>query len=584
MATYTVTNSNDSGEGSLRAAIDKANMTAGVADEINFMGVTQPIMLTSGELIIEDSLTIQGMGIIISGNNQSRIFDIDDLNDNTTLTVVIDGLTIQDGSEFEGGGIFNAEKTTLIDSTIRQNVSINDNGDQGVGGGIINDALGTLTIQNSTISGNSALSGGGIYNSGQLTILNSTLSGNRGTEKGGGIYNYGSATIINNTIADNSASSGGGIYNNSSRTLNLKNSIVTRNGDDLVNGGPITPDNIVGNVDNLNLSPSLADNGGPTLTYALLSGSRAINAGSNTDVPAGITTDQRGAGFARIVNDIVDIGAFEFSGTNPPRPPEIDAAQYGASYPDLIQAYGASDNYLQALTEHYFTHGMAEGRSLDLFDENRYVASNTDLINAPEIVNPTTRLVIADGAAEHYIKYGYNEPRSLNRFHSDQYIASYGDLIDSFGYNLAQGTIHYIQSGFNEGRSADNFDEYRYLAGYDDLLNFYHTDAVGATEQYIRFGYKPPEQRNPLAFKSDIYIASYGDLIEAVRGTPDYADKLAFAGLHYVTHGRDEGREKERFNPASYLSNNPDVAADPFYGTAPTRHYIEHGYFEGRMI
>jgi hypothetical protein len=52
----------------------------------------------------------------------------------------------------------------------------------------------------------------------------------------------------------------------------------------------------------------LADNGGPVLTHALLSGSPAINRGINPD---GLATDQRGAGYARIVGNFADIGAYE---------------------------------------------------------------------------------------------------------------------------------------------------------------------------------------------------------------------------------------------------------------------------------
>ena len=55
------------------------------------------------------------------------------------------------------------------------------------------------------------------------------------------------------------------------------------------------------------------NNGGPTFTLALLPGSPAIDAGSNALIASGVTTDQRGSGFPRIVNNTVDIGAFEFA-------------------------------------------------------------------------------------------------------------------------------------------------------------------------------------------------------------------------------------------------------------------------------
>ncbi|GFE67498.1 putative Ig domain-containing protein [Chroococcus sp. FPU101] len=257
---------------------------------------------------------------------------------------------------------------------------------------------------------------------------------------------------------------------------------------------------------------------------------------------------------------------------------DIDAAQYGASYPDLSAAYGYD---LSGLRDHYRDLGRAEGRSPDLFDEFRYVASNTDLI---PIIG-----MDGDAAARHYIESGLNEGRSLTSFQSDQYIASYGDLISSLGYNIMAGSIHYIQSGFGEGRAADTFDEYRYLAGYDDLLDYYESDVVGATAHYILFGSQfsvGAEGRDPLAFKPDIYVASYGDLIQALQpiNSGNYSSKINYGSAHYVVAGRAEGRAREIFNPASYLANNSDVAADPIYGSDPTRHYIEFGYFEDRVV
>ncbi|MDJ0726357.1 MAG: choice-of-anchor Q domain-containing protein, partial [Prochloraceae cyanobacterium] len=60
------------------------------------------------------------------------------------------------------------------------------------------------------------------------------------------------------------------------------------------------------------------DNGGDSFTQELLAGSLAIDAGNNANVPPGVTTDQRGDGFDRIVNGTVDIGAFEVQLTPTP--------------------------------------------------------------------------------------------------------------------------------------------------------------------------------------------------------------------------------------------------------------------------
>ena len=170
-ATITVTNTADSGAGSLREALAEAND----ADTIVF-NLTYPatILLTSGHLVVDKSVTIRGPGAdqlkvqrsTAGGTPNFRIFHI-----SSGKTVTISGLTITNG-----------------------NVANDGNG----GGGIHNDHA-TLTVSNCTLSGNSAgngTAGGGISNDGYqgsatLTITNSTLSGNSADNGGGGISNYG---------------------------------------------------------------------------------------------------------------------------------------------------------------------------------------------------------------------------------------------------------------------------------------------------------------------------------------------------------------------------------------------------------
>ena len=168
---------------------------------------------------------------------------------------------------------------------------------------------GATTVQNCTLNGNSF----GIESQGgDFTVRNCTFSGNSNI----GIANTGdTATVTSSTISGN----GFGIYNDShnSKTTTVSNSIVSGNTNDTINisdGGF----NFIGG--DAKLGP-LKDNGGPTDTFALLSGSPAIDAGSNALIPAGVTTDQRGAGFPRIRGGRVDIGAFE-----------LDPPQSGASF------------------------------------------------------------------------------------------------------------------------------------------------------------------------------------------------------------------------------------------------------------
>jgi uncharacterized repeat protein (TIGR02543 family) len=255
-----------------------------------------------------------------------------------------------------GGGIHNSGTLTVLNSTLSHNTA----GNYGYGGGIDNG--GTLTVLNSTLSDNSAgyegggihntgmlkilnstlfdndsNVGGGINNDGKLTVINSTLSSNK-AQLGGGIYNSeGTLTIINSTLSGNSAQSvvggtGGGIYNYSNGSVNLANTLIANNtaqtsgaqcvgtiidnGHNLDSGDTCGFSSTKGSLSNTDpLLKPLADNGGPTQTMALLPGSPAINAGSNALIPAGITTDQRGAGFPRIVGGTVDIGAVEKEGS-----------------------------------------------------------------------------------------------------------------------------------------------------------------------------------------------------------------------------------------------------------------------------
>ena len=358
-----VTNTDDSGAGSLRDALAIAND----GDTIDATGVSGTILLTSGELQITRNVTINGPGadnLAVDGNAQSGVFSI-----NPGKTVTIYGLTVQNGYY---GGIGNAGALTLSNCTVSGNygggifngafrggaaeLSVNNSIISGnYGGGIFNFAEhggATLTLTDSTISGNSAESGGGIASgSGKLgssivTVSNSTISGNS-ADYGGGISNGSSVgsifsrlTVSNSTISGNSASvSGGGIYNSGGggdAGLHLGSTILDAgsSGENIFNAGAtvtshgynLSSDNgggyLTGPGDQTNTDPLLGplqDNGGPTFTHALLPSSPAINAGDPNFTPPPLL-DQRGPGFARVVNGRIDIGSFEAKAGSTPTP------------------------------------------------------------------------------------------------------------------------------------------------------------------------------------------------------------------------------------------------------------------------
>ncbi len=222
-----VTNCNDSGSGSLRQAV----LDAQPGDIISFAlsPSCSTIALTSGQIEISNSVTIDGPGggaLAVSGSNQSRVFQID-----TGATVSISGLTIEDGSAAdEGGGVLNNGDITLTDMSVSNNTMTGN----GHGGGGI-DNLGTLTLVNSTLTGNVASggSGGGIADQGTATISDSTISGNSASIDGGGICCPGTMTLTDSTVSDNTASNGAGIENGG--MLTVSNTTITGNSD--VGGG-----------------------------------------------------------------------------------------------------------------------------------------------------------------------------------------------------------------------------------------------------------------------------------------------------------------------------------------------------------
>jgi Big-like domain-containing protein/Calx-beta domain-containing protein/cadherin-like protein len=333
-----VTTTADSGAGSLRQIIaDACDGTTINFDTAGVFATPQTITLTSGEILLDKNLTINGSDaqVTISGNNASRVFHV-----NAGKTIGIVGLTFTGGSTSgDGASILNDGALTVVNSTFTGNAAGTD------GGAISTTATGTsLTVLNTTISGNTAAgSGGGLITlGGTVTIINATITNNtadfdnNAAGDGGGLRAHAGTVTLKNTIVagnfnENGASDAADDISGTVDAASSFNLIGTGGAGGLTNG---VNNNQVG-VANAGLGP-LADNGGHTQTHALLSTSPAIETGSNANLPQDtfdldadtitaetLPVDQRGRvsptiSFPRVADSAdadviqtVDIGAFE---------------------------------------------------------------------------------------------------------------------------------------------------------------------------------------------------------------------------------------------------------------------------------
>ena len=358
----------DNTVGTLRKEIADATAGDTIVFDDTLNGDT--IILGGSELTIGKNLTIDASalseGITISGNDASRVFQI-----NSATEVTMKALTISDGVAPEGtgntgvpgeygGGIYNDGNLIMEQCTVTNNragrggmaTGSGDGGDGGDGGGIFNGD--TLVMRQCTVSGNEGGDGGfgfgsgdggvggdggGISVFGTLTLEQCTVTNNRGGEGGDGQVNGGNGGVGGN---------GGGIDRGFTYVVEISDSIVAGNfvgagtegaadgqgpdlefdfqttstginliGDNTLFGGspstvfPAGP--TVGTSSNP-LDPvlaNLADNGGPTLTHLPLRGSPALNPLGGATVDSTFSNDQRGPGFERVIAGIRDIGAVE---------------------------------------------------------------------------------------------------------------------------------------------------------------------------------------------------------------------------------------------------------------------------------
>ena len=261
-------------------------------------------------------------------------------------TLTVEACVVRDNSAYDGGGIYNEGTLELGSSTIRDNEASGEGSFAADGGGIYN--LGVVQMYNSTLHDNQARDlGGGIYNGGRVgegpdptvRLTNSSVIGNSAMHGGGVANSEGMIELAHSTIAGNRAvkvgefGGVGGGFRNLAGVVSSKNSLIAENtaptaGADCYNVALLVSlgYNLVGEDNGCNwphhthdlvdvvprLGP-LQDNGGPTVTRALLVGSPAFDAvplENCTDLlERPVSADQRGV--LRPQGSGCDIGAYE---------------------------------------------------------------------------------------------------------------------------------------------------------------------------------------------------------------------------------------------------------------------------------
>jgi hypothetical protein len=362
--TFTVTNTNDDGFGSLRRAIECANVTAGEQEIVFSLGGGSHTIELLSQIEITDDLTVSGpsdLSLTLSGGSSNRIFDV-------SANADLNQLRFENGKEVDGGALrFTAGKSLLrqcevkactatgrggavfigaAELTVRNSAFILNEAD-GNGGAINANAGSVLHLTQSTVSANrSGDNGGGVFAvNNTVRIINSTITGNRcdadrsGSGNGGGIRRGGGSAVVSvgNTVIAGNIDGGGDDHPDISGSFTSLGSnmigksdggtgFVNKVGGDLVGviGAPFDP-----------LLSGLISPAGLASHHEPLIGSPLVEAGDEALLKdpawAGImpTMDQRDGN--RVANQQVDVGAVEFI---PYKVTLVDLDALGGESPD----------------------------------------------------------------------------------------------------------------------------------------------------------------------------------------------------------------------------------------------------------
>lgn len=332
LSSYTVTNLNDSGPGSLREGIQAVTMFDSNGQVGFAPGLSGTITLTSGPIVITNGVNINGPGaglITLSGNHISKVIEI-----NGFWLVNLSGVTIANGNagNAPGGGIDSSGLLDVYSCAFTNNAAAGQSGgaiystgyldvegcsfannSAGAGGGAIDDQSGGARVVNCTFTANTARGTGAQgwvgaisnYDNSNLLIVDGSAFSNNSAYGGGAIYNYaaphpgggydfGSMHVANSSFSGNSATYGGAIQNGGtmglvSSTL-YNNSAATAGGAvESTSGFRITNCTLVGNHANTagGLNVDLYSNGQPSngeLHNSIVAGNTRVSTTAASDI------------------------------------------------------------------------------------------------------------------------------------------------------------------------------------------------------------------------------------------------------------------------------------------------------------